>query len=173
MSEGTINEISRKISRSKKYHRLYRKTISRIVASCLKKNPQPKTAEKLARKVINQMWDAFGSSVPNYQKLLSNFQESRENNNSLQESLLPILSAQSSTQERLPILETFYKEIFVQTGFPSSIVDLGCGLNPLSISWMNLPDSISYMGFDIDTDEIAFLKGRMDLKNIIKTIMKC
>lgn len=160
MSEDLVTEITQKIAQSKKYHRLYQKTITRIVASSLKKQPQPKTAEKLAKKLLHQMWDAFGTSNIDYSKLINNFQGD----------LLPLLAVQSPTRERLPILETFYREIFAETSLPSSIVDLGCGLNPLSIPWMNLPSNSSYIGFDIDIEEIVFLRSIFKLINIPQRI---
>ena len=43
-----------------------------------------------------------------------------------------ILTLHSSTRERLPILDRFYRAVFEITGQPASILDLGCGLNPLA-----------------------------------------
>ena len=47
------------------------------------------------------------------------------------------LSSHKSTKERLEIYSSIYKKIFSITGKPNSILDLGCGLNPLSYNYLD------------------------------------
>jgi len=68
-----------------------------------------------------------------------------------------LLTAHSSTRERLPILDEFYPPIWAVTGRPTVLLDLACGLNPLTIPWMDLPPGACYHAYDIDADRVAFL----------------
>ncbi len=71
--------------------------------------------------------------------------------------LRDILALNASTKERLPFYEELYEKIFQVTGTPTSIIDLGCGINPFSIPWMRLP-KLRYYAYDLNEDEIALLK---------------
>ncbi len=68
-----------------------------------------------------------------------------------------LLSEHASTHERLPILEQFYRQIFTVTGEPETILDLACGLNPLSFPWMGLPTSVRYYAYDLNQPRLALI----------------
>jgi len=67
-----------------------------------------------------------------------------------------ILSTHSSTKERMPFYEKIYEKIFLMTGKPESIIDLGCGINPFSISYMGL-NKLDYHAYDLSVEEIGGL----------------
>lgn len=82
--------------------------------------------------------------------------------------LKDILMVNASTKERLSFYDGLYEKLFQVTGLPTStppttpttIIDLGCGLNPFSIPWMYAPQQIAklrYYAYDINEDEIAVL----------------
>ncbi len=57
-----------------------------------------------------------------------------------------LLSTHASTKERLPFYRQVYEKIFAITGKPSVVLDIGCGLNPISY-----PDTdTTIIGVDID-----------------------
>ncbi len=64
------------------------------------------------------------------------------------------LETHSSTREREEIYPELYPKIFALTGKPASILDLGCGLNPLSLPLMKLKN-LNYLAYDIDEKEIS------------------
>jgi len=73
-----------------------------------------------------------------------------------------ILETHSSTKERLDSYEKLYERIFKITGQPDSILDLGAGLNPLSITFMNFVNKrrkkdFFYLAYDINEQEINSL----------------
>ncbi len=70
--------------------------------------------------------------------------------------LKELLSLHHSTLERLPFYEQMYQEIFRRTGEPKTILDLGCGLNPLSLPLMGLSE-VRYLAYDISKQELAVL----------------
>ncbi len=60
--------------------------------------------------------------------------------------IMHMLATHASTQERLPFYDQVYANIFAQVGKPKVVLDIGCGLNPLSY-----PDhDATYIGVDID-----------------------
>ncbi|MEM4336671.1 MAG: hypothetical protein QXG86_01580 [Candidatus Woesearchaeota archaeon] len=66
-----------------------------------------------------------------------------------------VLYMHESTRERIKIYPEVYKKIFNITGVPKSVLDLGCGFNPLAYNYLNCkPD---YYAFDIDSRIIETL----------------
>lgn len=153
-----IIELTQEIIQSKKYKNLYRKTIERVVAVSLGKYGK-KQAEKRAKKLLHQIWGAYYGAQLNFKKLLTKFERDIKEGRDLKESLLPILALQSSTYERRPLLNDFYQKIFSITGYPNSIIDHACGLNPLTIFWMGLSQETRYRAFDIDKEQVNFLRS--------------
>jgi 16S rRNA (guanine(1405)-N(7))-methyltransferase len=71
----------------------------------------------------------------------------------------------------LQILDRFYPAVLKLTGQPGSVLDLGCGLDPLAIPWMGLspagtedkPAGTRYIAVDIDADRVRFLNRYLAL----------
>lgn len=68
-----------------------------------------------------------------------------------------ILNQHASTRERVPYLKDFYQQLFTLSGKPRSILDLACGLNPISLPWMGLSVRSEYHAYDIHTPRVKFL----------------
>ena len=149
--------IAKKIEESRKYKPLYKGTIERIVDNAVTKYGE-KNAEKEARNMLHQIWDAYYGIRPNLKKALTRLKGDLKEGKNEKEAIKKILALHSSTNERLEVLDRFYKDIFEITGVPNSIIDCACGLNPLTVFWMNLPKETIYQAFDIDEEEVSFLK---------------
>lgn len=162
--------LAQKIKNSKKYRSIYVKTIERIAKDCVLRYGE-KEAEKKAKNILHQIWGAYYSARPNFNKILNSFKENTDikNEESVKENILPLLKIHSSTKERNPELNEFYAKIFEITGVPNSIIDHGCGFNPLAIIYAGALKEIKYSAYDIDEDEINFLRqifGFLGIKNI-------
>jgi 16S rRNA (guanine(1405)-N(7))-methyltransferase len=75
------------------------------------------------------------------------------------ERLLPIcrglLATHASTRERLPYLDRFYPALWRAVGgAPSSLLDLGCGLGPLALPWMDLAPTAPFVAVDADAAQL-------------------
>lgn len=75
------------------------------------------------------------------------------------------LAAHKSTEERLPYYDTLYEELFAITGKPASLLDLGCGMNPLS--YIHLGCAPRYVAIDLpgthlDTIRTFFQESGID-----------
>lgn len=68
----------------------------------------------------------------------------------------------ASTRERLPHLDAFYDVVWMVTGRPRSVLDLGCGLNPLALPWMGIADA-SYVALDVDERPLATVRDFLAL----------
>lgn len=70
-----------------------------------------------------------------------------------------IMDRHASTRERLPILDTFFTTTLAAAEPLHSLLDIGCGMNPLAIPWMPAADDFSYIGLDIYADQADFLNA--------------
>jgi len=75
------------------------------------------------------------------------------------------LEKHASSRERMEFYKKLYKKIFNITGKPKSILDLGCGLNPLSYKLMDV--SAKYYAYDLDERNISEVE-KYFVKNKIK-----
>lgn len=150
------------ILKSKKYRSLYRPTVIRIVNDALLKYPEDKV-EKAIRRRLHQIWGAYFIR-PNFDKLLERIHQELEQGKPMREIIKPILRLQTSTNERIPILDSFYSRIFAVTGKPETIAEPACGLNSLTYFWMEQP--VTYTGFDVDQEQINFINAVFKLANV-------
>lgn len=79
---------------------------------------------------------------------------------------LDLMARHASTRERLPIVQRFYAEIFADLPPIRSILDVGCGLNPLAIPWMPLNGDAVYHASDIDRTIVEFITQYLALVGI-------
>lgn len=68
-----------------------------------------------------------------------------------------IMKHHASMRERLQYLDQFYFEVLAELAPISSVIDIGCGLNPLAIPWMPLANDAEYYAYDIYEDMMSFL----------------
>src|SRR3989338_4678582 len=76
-----------------------------------------------------------------------------------------LLLKHESTRERMEIYPEIYRRIFHIAGTPKSILDLGCGLNPLSYNHLGIKPE--YYASDIDS-KIVGIVNEFFVKNKIK-----
>ena len=78
-----------------------------------------------------------------------------------------ILELHQSTKERLPYYDYVYRKIFETTGIPRRIVDLACGLNPISYPYISALDCRpEYLACDISEEDMKFIEEYFKVRNI-------
>lgn len=92
---------------------------------------------------------------PDYAAAAATFTELADQDADLRPLCREMLEAHASTRERLPLLEGFYPRLFEVTGRPDSILDLACGLNPFAVPWMELPQTVRYLAYDLNSARTA------------------
>jgi 16S rRNA (guanine(1405)-N(7))-methyltransferase len=173
--DDIIARITQDIKKSKKYKSVYDKTIERVVTG-FAHGKNSKGIEKKSKNLLHQIWGAFYSTRPNFNAVVKTIVKNIAEGKNAKETLVPVLGLQSSLKERIPILNSFYKKIFEATGVPHSLIDLACGLNPLTYFWMDLPVDTTYQSFDIDEDQIIFLNAVFKMfavKNVHANVGDC
>ena len=63
----------------------------------------------------------------------------------------------TSTNERLPILDCFFRDTLAGLPEIHTILDCACGLNPLSLPWIPCNKGVAYQACDVSTDLAVFL----------------
>jgi 16S rRNA (guanine(1405)-N(7))-methyltransferase len=146
------------VASSKKYRALCEDTIRRVAGGEMDRHGTVKAATKATKRRLHQVYGAFEGEIDYdaaFERLAASYRTGLEEE--IRRACRGILGVHSSTRERLPILERFYGAIFQVTGQPGSLLDLGCGLHPLALPWMDLPAQARYIALDIDADRVRFL----------------
>lgn len=160
-----LDQLVEAVLNSSKYRSIVEELVRNIGARQLLRGKDLRDAEKSTKDKLHQICRAYFPRNPDYERLFSRLKELKESGD---EHLFlnlckDIMRTHSSTNERLAILDEFYAEMFASLPPVESIIDVGCGLNPLSIPWMNLSDGVRYYAYDVYTDLVAFLNRFMDL----------
>lgn len=153
-----VDEIVRAVLATKKYRSVCPDTVRRIALRELAGHGNPKTALKGTKSRLHQVYGAFEREIDyeaGFRRLEVAF--GARSGPDIAAACREVLRLHQSTVERLPILDEFYAGIWEVTGVPRSLLDLACGLNPLTLPWMHLTPGAQYFAFDIDEPRIAFL----------------
>jgi 16S rRNA (guanine(1405)-N(7))-methyltransferase len=162
-AEADLAAVVSAVSSSRKYHTLCIDTLRRIAAEELARHGSVKAAVKATKRRLHQVYAAFETGI-DYDELYRALQSAHDaGKDRFRAACRDGLAQHSSTHERLSILDTFYAEIWQRTGPPDSVLDLGCGLNPLALPWMELPEDASYIPLDIDAERVRFLNRYLPL----------
>jgi 16S rRNA (guanine(1405)-N(7))-methyltransferase len=121
-----------------------------------------KEAVKATKNKLHQVGGAYFEAKVDYEAGLKLLAESTD----LPATCRQLMQFHTSTRERLPILDDFYRTVFAHLPPIQRIVDIACGLNPLAYRWMLLPPDAEYLAYDIYGDMITFLNGFMNLAGI-------
>ncbi len=134
---------------SRKYADLDEGLLERVVAEERARHPKEKEALKAVKDRLHQIHGAYAGDGT--RALLRKAQEAGVAG---QERFF--LERHASTRERLPIAEAFFSAVRAFCPAARSVLDLGCGLDPLFLPL--LPESIqSYTALDISKDAAALL----------------
>ncbi|MHC1772627.1 MAG: hypothetical protein AB9907_13035 [Flexilinea sp.] len=123
---------------------------------------------KNVKSKLYQVSAAFRDEKKDYRNSLESLKSiiGQDDNDTLKAKCIVLMKGHASTRERLPILNSFYEQIFSQLPTISSVLDLACGLNPLAIPWMPLNEGFSYEACDLYEDMVSLLNGFFDALRI-------
>jgi 16S rRNA (guanine(1405)-N(7))-methyltransferase len=152
-----MDELVARVTASRKYRNLDPALVRRIAAE---EAAKPGDRVKAVRTRLHQAVCAYQVGEPRYDRWLAALSSAPD----LKPVCLDIMRSHASTRERLPILDRFYAEAMPPNA--TSVVDVGCGLNPLAIPWMHLAPNARYHAYDVDADLIAFLNEALPLLGV-------
>lgn len=156
---------------SAKYRDVCAEVISDIGARELAKRRTLKEAIQATRNTLHQVSGAYLYSKEHYSRWLAELQTAvhpgdNEDNGAVRAVCTRIMSSHASTRERLPILDQFYTTILAELPPIHSIVDIACGLNPLTLPWMPLASDATYYAYDISESMMSFLTACLPLLGV-------
>ena len=154
-------EIVERVLRSTRYRDVDRSLLSRLAEEELSRARNADDAVKRVKRRLHQAVGAFrGPARPT---ALAAAWTGDLKAPAFRDACVDALRAHASTRERLPHLDAFYPGIWSVTGLPRSLMDLGCGLNPLALPWMGLAPDASYLASDVDRRPLAAVTPFLDL----------
>lgn len=142
-----INDVVTEILKSKKYSSLDPKFVETICIS-LSHRFSGKQLLETTKSKLHQIWGSYYTTRPDFTKLLKKYQENEV-------ILSELLRIHQSTKERLGEYDEIINFVFENTEH-KSILDIGCGFNPIYLS--QIKDFDKYIGVDIDIQQQEFLK---------------
>ena len=154
---------------ARKYRTVHPGLARAIAAAELAKGRSLKEAVKATKNQLHQSAAVYLRRNLNYDDALSQLQTtvhaaiggtdncSPADNATVRALLRRLMAAHASTHERLPLLDTFYPQLFQRLPPVRSVLDVACGLHPLARPWMPFPPDVSYIACDIFADQIDFL----------------
>lgn len=150
-------EIKNHILGSKNYSGLCESTIDKLIDRETPKFKKKKDIEQSVRAKLHAWVNMF---YINPDKLLKNVEIT--NNNEFWKELLNL---HVSTKERVEFLEEFYSDIDKFIGNSHSILDLGCGFNPIAYFLYSKYSNIDYTAIDVEKNGIELLKNYFEKTN--------
>ncbi|MFA5333064.1 MAG: hypothetical protein WC376_01050 [Candidatus Nanoarchaeia archaeon] len=126
-----------------------KEAIVRINNKLSKKSLSEKQRIKELKKELYEIHSNYYKNF-NYDKAINDLKKSASKET--YEKLLKIYDS-----NRFIVLKDLYEKIFEITGKPKVLIDLACGLNPLTLPWMNLESNCKYYCYDLEQNLIDFL----------------
>lgn len=168
VDETAVDAVVAAIKQSRKYRDTSEETIRQLAVEAVVEHKKPKPAEKAVRKRLHSIMAPYLGD-PDYaaarQLLTDSFVGGDEK--VIRAACRDLMHAHLSTRERLPILDTFYRDIFAVTGPPGRLLDIACGLNPLAFPWMGLPAAgTDFIAYDIHEPRVDFLNHYFILQGL-------
>ena len=165
MSE--LEQIVAAVRSSRKYRTLCAETVRRLAEGELQQAANSKQAIKATKRRLHQVYGAFERDI-DYTDLYGQMEDAYRSGSPprIKDACQQAMALHSSTRERLPLLDHFYPALWQVTGQPHSILDVGCGLNPLALPWMAALDLARYIALDIDAARVEFLERFLALAGL-------
>ncbi len=156
-----VETIYGELRASRKYAHLAEAALRRTAAWAAERHPTAKPAVKAAKAMLHQVYGAFAERIRfnEVDAALSRL-SAAEDDETRKAICRSVLEGHASTRERISILDELYSSVFQAVSGPRRVLDLGCGLNPFTLPWMNLPRECEYIASELDTrliDRIARL----------------
>jgi 16S rRNA (guanine(1405)-N(7))-methyltransferase len=158
---GDIDKLVVAVRQSSKYRRVCEDIVRSIGEWELAKGRRLKEAIKATKKKLHQVGGAYLKGGMDYTGWLDDLKVASGSSEDFRQACFQVMGHHSSTWERLEILDEFYATVLAGLPPVRSVLDLACGLNPLAIPWMGLPDGAAYYAYDIYEDMVAFLQAFM------------
>jgi 16S rRNA (guanine(1405)-N(7))-methyltransferase len=153
-----LEQLVETVRESAKYRHICPDLVRRLGARELEKRRSLKEAVKETKNTLHQVAGAYLERTPRYATWIAALRNAPDPA-VRKEITRTILAEHASTSERLPYLETFYHTVLADIPPIRSVLDVACGLNPLTLPWMPFAADapLRYAARDIYADMMEFL----------------
>lgn len=166
MPDAQLESLVTAVTTTPKYRHISPDLVRRIGMRELTIRRSTKEAIKATKNKLHQIGGAYLESRIDYPKWLNRLQEAADSPQTLPAVCEELMRFHASTRERLPILNTFYAQLFAALPPVHTVLDLACGFNPLAVPWMPLPAGATYYACDVYADMMAFLQDAIPLLGV-------
>ncbi|MDQ3691423.1 MAG: 16S rRNA methyltransferase [Chloroflexota bacterium] len=154
-------EIVERVLRSSRYRDVDRSLLARLADEELPRARNADDAVKRVKRRLHQAVGAFrGAARPDAMVAAWSGELTSP---TFRAACADALRAHASTRERASHLDAFYAPIWSVTGAPGRVLDVGCGLNPLTLPWMGLGRDVTYLASDVDRRPLATVASFLEL----------
>jgi 16S rRNA (guanine(1405)-N(7))-methyltransferase len=167
-TDNPLDRLVTAVLKSPKHGRICEEFIRRVGAEELPKRRNLKEAIKATKNKLHQVGGAYLDANMPYARWLELLRGAARSpdRDDLLDACREVMSHHASTEERLPILDSFYTIVLADLAPVRSVLDVACGLNPLAIPWMPLALGAAYYAYDIYHDMIEFVVAFMALTGV-------
>ncbi len=161
LTDKDIDEITARVLRSRKYAgmSLPAETVRDLLRQEAAAGKSAKDAESSMREKLHQIIAPYLGD-PDYEREEQDLADAAaRGEEAIRDWCLHILSVHTSSRERIPHMEAFYRTIFEHIGRPAGILDVACAFNPFAFPWMGLPKDTAYHAFDLHTPRVRLLNS--------------
>ncbi len=153
-----LNSLVTAVVKKSKYRTICVDFIRRIGEQEIAKRASLKEAIKSTCSKLHQVSGAFLENHPDFSQWLTQLHALPQDIYSIEikQYCREKMQAHTSTYERLPTIDDFFRRCLRSLAPIHSLLDLGCGLNPLALPWMPLGKDPMYHGIDIFADMTGF-----------------
>jgi 16S rRNA (guanine(1405)-N(7))-methyltransferase len=182
MTENSqLDQLTAEVQKKPKYADISIEIIQRIGDQELKKRSSLKEAVKGTLSKLHQIGGAYLEHRPDFSAWLAELEGISDElkSEAVKDFCQEKMKGHASTLERLPFLKEFYQVCLKSIAPVHSILDLGCGINPLALPWMPLAVDPMYLGLDIINDLTQFdqrflehvhMRGRVLCKDFLNQL---
>jgi 16S rRNA (guanine(1405)-N(7))-methyltransferase len=173
--QAQLEKLIQAILESSKYRAISLDLIQTIGLRELSVRRNLKEAIKATKNKLHQVAGAYLDARPQYERWAELLAASAQSGDpqELRRACLAIMQHHASTRERIELLDRFYTTIFAGLPPVRSLLDVACGLNPLSIPWMLLDGTVTYYACDIFADQVVFLNTCLPLLGVSGRAFTC
>lgn len=164
-----LDRVLKSLQQTRKYRFVCPNLVKAIAAAELAKGRSLKATVKETKSKLHRSAAVYIRQNLDFDAALRQLQEAVRTNQSREDArkrasrdfarplLGRFMAAHTSTFERLPLIESFYQQVFARLPPVNSVLDIACGLHPLARPWMPLATDIPYFALDIFADQVDFL----------------
>mgnify|MGYP003681878845 CR=1 FL=1 len=157
--DDSVQDLVEEVRSNPKYQFITSDLVQQLCQDAKRKGLKGKLAVKTVRGKLHQIGGAYFSKQVDYNETINRLRTLPDDIQSaeVRQFCRQTMRSHTSTGERLPIIDTFFKTCLASLAPVHSVIDLACGLNPLAIPWIPLTEDFTYCACDIYEDMLGLL----------------